>query len=149
MCLLASSNFSYNMTSEPPTKCQRCHREVDRGKTPTIITRSKTMYFCDNCFHAVFKYDESLKTIRMIWEEQGRKTPFTVRSTNWHKSSYMVVKSAENHNDTKSTFIGDMYLRGVLKEQDKPVGKSNHFIWVSWSEDLARKYQEPTAESQI
>ncbi|MDG6994942.1 MAG: hypothetical protein JRN52_03380 [Nitrososphaerota archaeon] len=138
------------MTTEPYVNCQRCHREVDKSKTPTIITKSKTMYFCENCFHAVFKFDENLRTIKMIWEEQGMKTPFTVRSTNWHKSSYMVVKSTDNSSDLKkSTFIGDMYLRGVLKEQDKPVGKANHFIWVSWSEDLAKKFQEPVAEPSI
>lgn len=108
------------------------------------------MYFCDNCFRAIFKYDESLKTVQMIWEEKGKKTPFTVRSTNWHKSSYMVVKSAEsNAGSKKSSFVGDMYLRGVLKEQDKSVGKANHFIWISWSEDLAKKYQEPAVEPQI
>jgi hypothetical protein len=42
----------------------------------------------------------------------------------------------------KQVFMGDMYLRGVLKEQNRPLGKANFFNWVSWSEELAQKYKE-------
>ena len=107
------------------------------------------MHFCDNCFHAVFKYDESLKTIPMIYDQGGRRVPFVVRSTNWHKSSYLVVKevkAADGSGNKKQIFIGDMYLRGVLKEQNRPLGKANFFNWVSWSEELAQKYKEPVVE---
>ena len=30
----------------------------------------------------------------------------------------------------KQVFMGDMYLRGVLKEQNRPLGKANFFNWV-------------------
>jgi hypothetical protein len=145
-------------------KCQRCGHEVDRERTPSVSTRRKTMYFCDNCFKAVFKYDETLRTIPMLWEENGRKLPFVVRSTNWHKSSFMLVKEVREEEAAaragkemkkmmmmkkKQVFIGDMYLRGVLKEQNRPLGKATFFNWVSWSEELASKYKEepPSQES--
>ncbi|HZW56792.1 MAG TPA: hypothetical protein VFF30_10935 [Nitrososphaerales archaeon] len=120
---------------------------MSREKASIVTTRKRTMYFCENCFRAVFKYDESLKTLPMIYEEGGRKTPFVVRSTNWHRSSYMVVKevtetAAGSNKGGKQVFIGDMYLRGVLKEQNRPLGKANFFNWVSWSEELAQKYKE-------
>lgn len=147
------SQKASSMTSnqELLTKCQRCQRAVEKDKTPTVSTKSKTMYFCDNCFRAVFKYDETLKTVQMLWEEAGRKTPFTIRSNNWHKSSFMIVKERQisQSSNGKTVFIGDMYLRGVLKEQNKPVGKANHFLWVGWSEELARQHQEPPVQNAV
>ncbi|MGI0091776.1 MAG: hypothetical protein ACREBS_08705, partial [Nitrososphaerales archaeon] len=127
--------------------CQRCGSELAKEKASTVSSRKKTLYFCDNCFKAVFKYDENMKTINQIWEENGRKTPFIVRSNNWHKSSYMKIKEFKSLDPgggkkRKNSFVGDMYLRGTLKEQDRPVGKANHFIWFSWSEELAQKYKE-------
>ena len=106
------------------------------------------MYFCDGCFKSVFKYDENMKTVNQIWEENSREFPFVIRSSNWHRSSYMKVKEARtldmgNGGKAKSVFVGDMYLRGVLKEQDRNVGKANQFIWFKWSEELAEKYKEP------
>jgi len=128
------------------TKCQRCQKEVEKEKTPFVSTRKKTMYFCDNCFKAVFKYDESLRTLSMIFQENGGKVPFVVRSTNWHRSSYMIVRDVKEQDSKgvkkKQVFLGDMYLRGVLKEQNRPLGKANFFNWVSWSEELAQKYKE-------
>ena len=95
------------------TKCQRCKREVDKEKTPFVSTRKKTMYFCDNCFKAVFKYDETLKTLPMIFQETGGKVPFVVRSTNWHRSSYMIVREVREEEarggKRKQVFMGDMY----------------------------------------
>ena len=38
--------------------------------------------------------------------------------------------------------MGDMYLRGVLKEQNRPLGKANFFNWVSWGEELAQQYKK-------
>jgi len=134
------------MTQSDFTKCQRCQKEVEKEKTPFVSTRKKTMYFCDNCFKAVFKYDESLRTLPMIFQENGGKVPFVVRSTNWHRSSYMIVRDVKEQDSKggkkKQIFLGDMYLRGVLKEQNRPLGKANFFNWVSWSEELAQKYKE-------
>jgi len=133
------------------TKCQRCERNVEKEKTPFVSTRKKTMYFCDNCFKAVFKYDETLKTLPMIFRETGGRVPFVVRSTNWHRSSYMIVKEVREEEirdgKSKQVFVGDMYLRGILKEQNRPLGKANFFNWVSWSEELAQKYKEAPGTS--
>ncbi|MDA4112190.1 MAG: hypothetical protein OK439_06590 [Thaumarchaeota archaeon] len=129
------------------TKCQRCAGEISREKAAVISFKKKTMYFCDNCFKSVFKYDENLRTVNQIWEENGRNVPFIIRSSNWHRSSYMKVKEVKSANSSKGkpklTFVGDMYLRGDLKEQDRNIGKSNHFIWFCWSEEIAQKYKEP------
>jgi len=138
-----------NTVAEPSTKCQRCQREVEKEKTAFVSTRKKTMYFCDNCFKAVFKYDETLRTLPMIFQESGGKVPFVVRSNNWHRSTYMIVREvkvedAKKGGKKKQVFMGDMYLRGVLKEQNRPLGKANFFNWVSWSEELAQKYKEET-----
>ena len=129
-------------------QCQRCGEDIEKEKSPTISFKERTMYFCENCFKSVFKYDENLKTVPMIWEENGRKTPFTIRSSNWHRSSYMVIKevrdSLSSGGKPKTVFLGDMYLRGNLKEQSRPIGKANYFLWFSWSEELAAKYKEET-----
>ncbi|MHB8568432.1 MAG: hypothetical protein ACYC7D_10465 [Nitrososphaerales archaeon] len=126
--------------------CQRCEQDIEKGKTPTVSLKEKTMYFCDNCFKSVFKYDESLKTVPMIWQENGMKTPFIIRSSNWHRSSYMVIKEVNttegSEGKQKTVFVGDMYLRGNLKEQGRPIGKANYFLWTPWSAELAEKYRE-------
>ena len=129
------------------SKCLRCGTNVAREKGATIALRKKTMFFCDTCFKSVFKYDENMRTVSQIWEQNGRKVPFVVRSSQWHRSSYMKVKDVKdaesgNGKTKKITFVGDMYLRGELKEQDRNIGKSNHYIWYSWSEELAQKYKE-------
>jgi len=128
-------------------RCQRCGDEVSREKAASISYKRKSTYFCDGCFKSVFKYDENLRTVTQIWEGNGKSVPFIVRSNNWHKSSYMKIKDVKNteaHNGkSKLIFIGDMYLRGELKEQDRNVGKANHFIWFPWSEEIAQKYKEP------
>lgn len=128
------------------TKCQRCGSEVMKEKCPFVSHKKRITYFCDNCFKAVFKFDENMKTINQLWEENGRRFPLVVRSNNWHRSSYMVIKDFKNQESEsgkrKTAYIGDMYLRGTLKEQDRPVGKANHFIWFRWSEELAQKYRE-------
>jgi len=133
--------------SSEATKCQRCGSEISKEKAASIYFKKKTTYFCDGCFKSVFKYDENLRTVSQIWEERGRAVPFIVRSSNWHKSSYMKIKDVRNSEasggKTKLIFVGDMYLRGDLKEQDRNVGKANHFIWFPWSEELAQKYKEP------
>lgn len=136
------------------SKCQRCGAEVSREKSPFVSYKKRITYFCDNCFKSVFKFDENMKTINQLWEENSRNFPFVVRSNNWHRSSYMVIKELKNEEATtgkkKAAYIGDMYLRGNLKEQDRPVGKANHFIWFKWSEELAQKYREapkPDAET--
>jgi hypothetical protein len=130
-------------------RCQRCGDEVSREKAASISFRRKTTYFCDGCFKSVFKFDENLRTVTQIWEEKGKAVPFIVRSNNWHKSSYMKIKDVKNSvasaGKSKFVFVGDMYLRGELKEQDRNVGKANHFIWFPWSEELALKYKEPAA----
>jgi hypothetical protein len=77
-----------------------------------------------------------------------------VRSNNWHRSSYMKIKDYRTVDSPsgkkKQTFIGDMYLRGELKEQERSVGKSNHFLWFAWSEELAQKYkEEPRPEPEV
>jgi hypothetical protein len=133
---------------ELSVKCQRCAGDMSREKAASVSFKKKTLYFCDNCFKSVFKYDENLRTVSQIWEENGRTVPFIIRSNNWHRSSYMKVKDVKNSDPTakgkpKLTFVGDMYLRGDLKEQDRNVGKANHFLWFSWSEELAAKYKEP------
>lgn len=131
-----------------PVRCRRCGGEVSTEKAAAISFKKKTSYFCDGCFKSVFKFDENLRTVTQIWEQQGRAVPFIVRSNNWHKSSYMKIKDVRNTvangaGKSKPVFIGDMYLRGELKEQDRNVGKANHFIWFPWSEELALKYKEP------
>jgi NAD-dependent SIR2 family protein deacetylase len=132
-------------------RCQRCQKELESEKAASVVSKNGTMRFCDNCFRAVFKYDKNLKTVQMIWEENQKVTPFVIRSTNWHGSSYMVVKEVKSSSEPKGrdkiVFVGDMFLRGQLKEQNKAVGKANHFIWFSWSEELAKKHLEsiPTA----
>jgi hypothetical protein len=126
------------------SKCQRCGMELGREKGATISFKKETLFFCDNCFKSVFKYDENMKTVNQLWEENGKLLPFIIRSSNWHRSSYMKVKEVKNSEEgkQKSIFFGDMYLRGVLKEQDRKVGKANHYIWYKWSEELAQKYKE-------
>ncbi len=132
--------------SEEEISCQRCGDKVSRDKAASISFRKKTTFFCDGCFKSVYKYDENLKTVTQIWEAQGKAVPFIVRSNNWHKSSFMKIKDVKNSEAsggrTKLIFIGDMYLRGELKEQDRNVGKANHFIWFPWSEEIASKYKE-------
>lgn len=134
------------MSDQEQIKCQRCQSELAMDKASTVSNRKKTMYFCDNCFKAVFKYDENMKTVNMIWEANQKRFPLIVRSNNWHKSSYMKIKDYRTVDSPsgkkKQAFIGDMYLRGELKEQDRPVGKSNQFLWFAWSEDLAKQYKE-------
>lgn len=134
----------------PLAKCQRCEKEVSTNKCPTVSFKGKTMYFCENCFKSVFKYDESLHTVPQIYEENSRQVPFTIRSSNWHRSSFMVVNEAKReegkNGSSKVVFVGDFYLRGVLKEQGHVVGKSTHFIWTKWSAELAEKYKEPLQE---
>ena len=110
------------------------------------------MSFCESCFKAVFKYDASLRTVAQVYEQNGRRTPFTIRSNNWHRSSFMIVnevKPAVGKNGTeKAAYVGDFYLRGVLKEQGHNVGKANHYIWTLWSAEEAAKYkEEPLPES--
>jgi hypothetical protein len=134
-------------------KCERCKEDISKEKASSVTSKKNTLYFCDNCFKSVFKFDASMKTINMIWEENGKRFPMIVRSNNWHKSSYMKIKDYRNVDSPtgkkKQAFIGDMYLRGELKEQDRPVGKSNQFLWFAWSEELAHKYkEEPRPEQQ-
>jgi hypothetical protein len=141
------------LQSEPVSnsyvKCQRCGDEIAQEKAASITFRKKTMFFCDGCFKSVFKYDENLRTVPQIWEAKGKAVPFIVRSNNWHKSSFMKIKDVKNSTASggkpKLVFIGDMYLRGELKEQDRNVGKANHFIWFPWSEELASQFKEPAA----
>jgi len=132
-------------------RCQRCAGEVSKDKAATISFKKKTTYFCDGCFKSVFKFDENLRTVLQIWEGNGKAVPFIVRSNNWHKSSFMKIKDVRNseapRGKSKFIFVGDMYLRGELKEQDRNVGKANHFIWFPWSEELALKYKEPASSS--
>lgn len=141
-----SKNERIRLHPELFGKCERCTQEVEKGKTPTVSTKDRTMYFCENCFKSVFKFDPNLKTVQMLWEENARKTPFTIRSSNWHRSSYMIineVKTTESPNGKQKTvFVGDMYLRGNLKEQSRPIGKANFFLWTKWSAELAAKYKE-------
>jgi len=129
-------------------KCQRCDKEVTKEKTARIVFKDRGYTFCENCFKAVFKYNESLRTVMQIYDQVGRKTPFTIRSDNWHHSSFMVVNEvkpvAGKNGAEKLTFIGDFYLRGVLKEQGHAVGKANHFLWTPWSAEEAAKYKEET-----
>jgi len=129
-------------------RCQRCEDTLSREKAASITFKKETTFFCDGCFKSVYKFDKNMKTILQIWEQNGRAVPFIVRSNNWHKSSYMKIKEVKNSEaqggkSTKLIFIGDMYLRGELKEQDRNVGKANHFLWFPWSEELALKYKEP------
>ena len=126
--------------------CQRCGKDVSKDKVASIEFRDRMMTFCEGCFKAVFKYDESLRTVSQIYEENGRRTPFTIRSNNWHRSSFMIVnevKMTPGKNGTEKTvYVGDFYLRGTLKEQSHNVGKANHFIWTLWSAEEAAKYKE-------
>lgn len=147
---------SVHLSQDLSVKCQRCGAELSREKASVVSSKKRTMHFCDNCFKSVFKYDENMKTINMIWEENGKKFPMIVRSNNWHRSSYMKIKDYRTvelpSGKKKQAFIGDMYLRGDLKEQDRPVGKSNQFLWFAWSEELAQKYKEeprPEQEAQV
>lgn len=128
-------------------RCQRCGSDVSREKAATISFKKKITFFCDGCFKSVFKFDENLRSVMQIWEGNGRSVPFIVRSNNWHKSSFMKIKDVRNSEShggkSKVIFVGDMYLRGELREQDRNVGKASHFIWFPWSEELAEKYKEP------
>ncbi|GEM_PF-4146470 len=141
-----SKNDRIKLHPELFAKCQRCEQDVEKDKTPTIILKDRSMFFCENCFKSVFKFDPALKTVPMIWQENSMKTPFTVRSSNWHKSSYMVIREVKttdgNGGKKKTVFIGDMYLRGNLKEQSRAVGKANYFLWTPWSAQEAEKYKE-------
>jgi hypothetical protein len=130
--------------------CRRCGDNIERAKSGNISYRGESMIFCDRCFKSVFKYDPSMRTVDQIWNDNGRKTPFVVRSSNWHRSSYMLVKEAKStegsKGKTKTVYVGDFYLRGELKEQNHVVGKANHFIWTPWSTELAEKYKEPVTQ---
>lgn len=126
-------------------KCERCAGDVDIEKTPSVSYSGKKLYFCDKCFRAVFKFDKKLKPVGKIWEEGGRKMPFVVRKGSWHGSTYTVVKKMKESGEgekRKTLFLGDLYLRGVLEKQDQPVGRADAFIWVSWSEALAKEHKE-------
>ena len=151
----AYSQLSRVITVQPQqtvsetVKCQRCGDGVSKEKAAMITFKKKSTYFCDGCFKSIFKYDENLRTVTQIWEGNGRSVPFIVRSNNWHKSSYMKIKdvrtSEASGGKSKLIFVGDMYLRGELKEQDRNVGKANHFIWFPWSAETAQKYKEPAS----
>ena len=126
-------------------KCERCGNDVEIEKTPSVSFAGKKLYFCDKCFRAVFKFDKKLKPVSKIWEEGGRKLPFVIRKGSWHGSTYTVVKQTKESGEgekRKRLFLGDLYLRGVLEKQDQPVGRSDAFIWVSWSEALAKEHKE-------
>jgi hypothetical protein len=144
VCLLSEMMLS---SSEAETlMCQRCKKSIAKDKAAVITYRNRSQNFCDNCFKSVFKYDESLRTVFQLFELAGRKTPFVIRSNNWHRSSYMIVKNAQpdsgKNGNVKLTFIGDFYLRGTLKEQEHKVGKANHFLWKAWSPEEAAKYKD-------
>ncbi len=132
--------------------CQRCGEQVQKGKLGTISFKDTNYHFCERCFKAVFKYDPSMKTVDQIWNDNGKTVPFAVRSSNWHKSTYMLIREAKastankNGSKPKTVYIGDFFLRGDLKEQNHVVGKANHFIWTPWSAELAEKYKEPVPE---
>ena len=81
---------------ELSVKCQRCAGDMSKEKAAMVSFKKKTLYFCDNCFKSVFKYDENLRTVSQIWEENGRTVPFIIRSSNWHRSSYMKVKDVKS-----------------------------------------------------
>src|SRR5487761_369686 len=126
-------------------KCERCAGDVDIEKTPSVSYSGKKLSFCDKCFRAVFKFDKKRKPVGKIWEEGGRKMPFVVRKGSWHGSTYTVVKKMKESGEgekRKTLFLGDLYLRGVLEKQDQPVGRADAFIWVSWSEALAKEHKE-------
>lgn len=135
--------------------CQRCGKDFSKDKVASIAFRDRMMTFCEGCFKAVFKYDESLRTVSQIYEENGRRTPFTIRSNNWHRSSFMIVNDVRTipgkNGAEKAVYVGDFYLRGVLKEQSHNVGKANHYIWTPWSAEEAAKYVEtaPLSEPAI
>jgi hypothetical protein len=129
------------------TRCERCGTDVEIESTPKVNFSGKTLYFCDKCFKSVFKYDKRLKSVGKIWEEGGKKFPFVVRKGSWHGSTYVIVRSAKDLEGTKSgkpktAFFGDLYLRGNLEKQDQPVGRPDAFIWLSWSEELARQHKD-------
>ena len=149
------SNKTIQLTktdTEPRICCQRCGKDIPNSRIATINFKDRNMSFCESCFKAVFKYDASLRTVAQVYEQNGRRTPFTIRSNNWHRSSFMIVnevKPAVGKNGTeKAAYVGDFYLRGVLKEQGHNVGKANHYIWTLWSAEEAAKYkEEPLPES--
>jgi hypothetical protein len=138
---------------ENTASCQRCGDEIQKGKVGTISYRDNTFHFCERCFKAVFKYDPSMRTVDQIYRDNGKTLPFIVRSSNWHKSTYMQITDAKVATAQKSgakqkvVYVGDFYLRGELKEQNHVVGKANHFIWTPWSAELAQKYKEPVPEA--
>lgn len=135
-------------------KCQRCEKELSKDKAAKVNFKSKETTFCENCFKSVFKYDESLRTVTQIYDQNARRTPFTIRSNNWHRSSFMIVNEVKSipgkSGSSKLVFVGDFYLRGVKKEERHAVGKANHFIWTPWSAEEASKYKEenPSTEGQ-
>jgi hypothetical protein len=130
--------------------CQRCGKDYPNTKVATISFKDRTLHFCESCFKAVFKYDESLRTVAQIFEQNGRTTPFTIRSNNWHRASFMIVNEvrlAGTNGTEKTTYVGDFYLRGALKEQGHSVGKATHYIWTPWSAEEAAKYKEAASET--
>jgi hypothetical protein len=133
-------------------KCKRCEKEISKDKVAKVSFKNRETIFCENCFKAVFKYDESLRTVAQIYEQKDRRTPFTIRSNNWHRSSFMIVnevKSAPSKGGgSKTVYVGDFYLRGVKKEEGHTVGKANHFIWTPWSAEEAAKYKENTPQEE-
>ncbi|MGI0080143.1 MAG: hypothetical protein ACRECH_11015 [Nitrososphaerales archaeon] len=140
-----SENQLIRLHPEQFSKCQRCDNYIEIKKTPSVSYAGKKLYFCDKCFRAVFKFDKKLKPVGKIWEEGGKKLPFVVRKGSWHGSTYTVVKQIKESGEAgkkKTIFLGDLYLRGVLEKQDQPVGRSDAFIWVSWSEALAKEHKE-------
>lgn len=140
------------VTESSNKACQRCGEQVQREKLGTISFKGSNYQFCERCFKSVFKYDPSMKTVEQIWRDNGKSVPFVVRSNNWHRSSYMLIREAKVANAQKNgkpkvVYVGDFFLRGDLKEQNHVVGKANHFIWFPWSSELAQKFKEPVSES--
>lgn len=134
------------MLSQTAVKCRRCGKEFPKDKAAKVSFKGRDIAFCENCFKSVFKYDESLRTVTQIYDQNGHRTPFTIRSNNWHRSSFMIVNEVKSvpgkTGGSKVVFVGDFFLRGVMKEQGHAVGKANHFIWTPWSAEEAAKYKE-------
>jgi hypothetical protein len=82
------------------------------------------------------KEGENLKNVFQLWMENNKKLPFKVRRFSWRPTTFFLVTKIEVKQDyyekTGKLYgkaYGDMYLRGKLASQGKPLNCAGCYQW--------------------
>jgi hypothetical protein len=69
------------------------------------------------------------KNVFQLWVDNNKTLPFKVRRFSWHPATYFLVKEVnikweyfEKTGKLYGKAFGDMYVRGVLSEQNSELG---------------------------